>query len=300
MDFFGAILGNVPYLGHLVACCLSFYGMYYTLSRINLSTRKLLFALLFLSLPTFSIWTNIFGKECVIVFALGLVFGYLIELKENKNLRPKCIQLVGFYLVLVFKPHYLIAILELISIIWIWRNIQSKILKFIFMVLMVIFNLSILYLTKDIVDELSWVIISHFSLDGASTRDASFIWTDKYDFFRHAFQGMYIAFIGPTFSEALSKPIQMFVFFESMVILNVFLYLFSKQLIFDLSRSKINLFFMAVILNTFFWMLFVHYPFGVLNPGSAVRYRSGFVHFLFFLLLYFTQIRKMYLIKPIG
>ena len=95
---------------------------------------------------------------------------------------------------------------------------------------------------------------------------------------------MFIAFIGPTFNEALNKPIQIISFLESMFILIIFTYLILVN-VFNKLRFRIYIF--IIIINCFFWFLFVHYPFGILNPGSALRYRSGFYPFLILLLFYF-------------
>ena len=43
-----------------------------------------------------------------------------------------------------------------------------------------------------------------------------------------------------------------------------------------------------------FWILFANYPFGIMNPGSAIRYRTGYI---LFVVLIFTLLlsRDVYL-----
>ena len=291
MDFIGSILGRVPFIGHTFASMISTYGIWYALRKLRLSNFELLLILVFLSFPTFSIWTSIFGKEAFAVFYLGVIFGYLIGFFESNRIKPNKIEVLAFYLLLVFKPHYSIAIIQTIAFFYFWKRYKSLDLRVAFIFSIFLFNSLILFIFRDVIDEFSFKIINHFSLDAASTRDASYIWSQKYDVFRNMYEGMLIAFVGPTFSEAMNKPIQLLAFIESMVIVTALLSLIITSLMKDLYRLKFNLLTSCVVFNFLFWFLFVHYPFGALNPGSALRYRSGFLHIILFMVFYFCYYR---------
>jgi len=138
---------------------------------------------------------------------------------------------------------------------------------------------------------------AHFSQEAGSNRENT-IWVEQYDFFRNAAYGMYIAFVGPTVDEALSKSIHMLAWIESMLILAAFGILSVKYILTSTLRSTFNVMFVCGFSLVTFWILLVHYPFGALNPGSAIRYRESFYAFL--VILFFFMYRKAITSLPAG
>jgi hypothetical protein len=129
---------------------------------------------------------------------------------------------------------------------------------------------------------------AHFSLEAGSTRENT-IWVNDFDVFWNAPYGMLISFFGPTINEALSKPTHLFAFLESLFIVLVFFYGLLKLTLISINTGRLNVYYLGVFLTAMLWILFVHYPFGALNPGSAIRYREGFYAFLV-ILFYFSYI----------
>jgi hypothetical protein len=111
---------------------------------------------------------------------------------------------------------------------------------------------------------------------------------------------MFIGFMGPTVSEALSKPTHLLAFLESFFILSVFSYALLKLSMITINTGRINMFFVSVFLTATLWILFVHYPFGALNPGSAIRYRENFYGFLVVLFYFcYIEVKRNYKIGNI-
>ncbi|MDD2791240.1 MAG: hypothetical protein PHU40_11335 [Sulfurimonas sp.] len=277
---FGTVLSNVPFL------ILSFYGVYYSVSRLKLTKKQLFLVLFLLSFPSFSIWTSIVSKEAMGVFFMGVILGYLIDLMDDKNRKIKFIEYLAIYLLLIFKPQYFIAIFSLWSFIKIsfLLNLQAngKSILFLFHVVVVVVAF---YYFREMINDLSFIMPAHFSLSSGSTRENT-IWVNDYDVFYNAPYGMFIGFFGPTLSEVLQKPIQGIAFIESIIILSFFSFFLIRIVLKVINTSKINVFLIAMLLMSLFWLLFVHYPFGVLNPGSAIRYRENFYGFLVVFLFY--------------
>jgi hypothetical protein len=179
-----------------------------------------------------------------------------------------------------FKPQYMIAVFAIFGFTYISRKFGLRAFSKMFLFLVaIVLGASVLYYFRDLIDSLSKMMPAHFSMEAGSTRENT-IWVEQYDFFRNAAYGMYIAFVGPTFQEALSKPTHLLAWFESMIILAVFGVLLLKYLFISVRRSRVNVMFLAGFSLVAFWILLVHYPFGALNPGSAVRYRASFYAFL--------------------
>jgi hypothetical protein len=239
-----------------------------------------------LSLPSFGVWTSIAGKEARGVFFMGIILGYIIDILGNNRFKPKFIELIAFYLMFLFKVQYSIAIFSLIIYIYLSRKLKLKGYgKFFLMLFHIILAIIGFYIFKDIINELSFIMPKHFSLDSGSTRENT-IWVNDYDIFFNAPYGMFIAFWGPTLDEILTKPLQSIVFIESLIIFSFFLYFFFLLMKNSLKTFKINIFLLSLVSIIIFWLLFVHYPFGVLNPGSALRYRENFYGFLVVFLFY--------------
>lgn len=284
---FGEIFTHLPF------CFLSFYGIYYSVSRLKLSNKQLFFVLLLLSFPSFGVWTSIASKEAVGVFYMGIILGYFIDLMENKKRKLKLIEYVALYLMFIFKVQFFAAIFPL------WVYIKFSYLlnlksfgKSTLLLLHIFISISFFYYFREDINAISFILPDHFSLDAGSTRENT-IWINDYDVFWNAPYGMLIAFWGPTFSEIIQKPIQSIVFIESLVIFLFFMYFIYKASNLVVKTGKLNIYYFSIFFIAVFWLLFVHYPFGVLNPGSAIRYRENFYGFLVVLLFYLYQKIKL-------
>lgn len=279
----GPVLANIPFL------VLSCIGVYYPVSRLKLTKNQLILLLALLSLPSFGVWTSIASKEAFGVFYLGVILGFFIDfIKGNPNKRYF---LLAFcvYLCVIFKPQYLVGISALFTFVFVSRKFALLGFgKIVILILFFVFSFFALYLFRNEINELSFIIPRHFSLDAGSTRENT-IWMNDFDVFRNAPYGMFIAFFGPTLSEALSKPTHLLVFIESALIVGVFLFALLQLFIVTINTGRLNIFFIGVFLTASLWILFVHYPFGALNPGSAIRYRENFYAFLV-ILFYFCYI----------
>jgi hypothetical protein len=106
---FGTYLGNFPFL------VISFVGVYYPVSKINLTKKQLLGVLAMLSLPSFGVWTSIASKESVSVFFMGMMLAAYIDIYEHRPIQNKFFFLLSVYLCLVFKPQYIIGVFAIFS-----------------------------------------------------------------------------------------------------------------------------------------------------------------------------------------
>lgn len=291
-SLFGGIVANFFFM------LLSFYGIYYSVSRLQLSPRKLFFILFMLSLPSFGIWTSVASKEAVGVFFLGILAGNLINYIKEQTVDLK-LSIFAIYLCLLFKPQYMLGLVSLFIFIFVTKILNLKgIGRFLLLIVFFILSFVLLYLFSDVINELSFIIPQHFSADASSTRDNK-IWLEDNDIFINAPYGMYIAFVGPTLSEALSRPTHLLVWLESLFIIILFLISCSKLIGFSLHTRCFNIYTFGLFITVTTWILFVNYPFGALNPGSAVRYRENYYAFLvvIFYFSYLESFRNRNLIK---
>jgi len=287
--FLGPVIANLPFV------LLSIYGIYYSVKRLSLNNKELIALLTVLSFPSFGVWTSIASKEAVAVFFLGVVLGFIIDVIKRNPKKNYILVLFSFYLCWLFKPQYLLGIFSVLTFVVISKKLSLKGMgKLILLVIFFMVSLMVLYIMRHEINELSLVMPLHFSLDGGSTRENT-IWINDFDVFWNAPYGMFIGFYGPTALEALSKSTHFLAFTESLLILLAFFYAVLKLLLISINTGKLNVYFLGVFLTATLWILFVHYPFGALNPGSAIRYRGGFYAFVVILFYFgYTEVNKQY------
>lgn len=283
----GTILGNLPFM------ILAFYGIFYSVSRLKLTSPQLLFLLFLLSFPSFGIWSSIAGKESMAVFFMGIILGYIIDLINRDRYKIKLIEILAIYLLYIFKPQYSLAIFSLLFYIVVSNKFNLKSFgKSFLLILHILLGFIGFWIFKDVINELSFIMPEMFSTTAGSTRENTF-WVNDYDVFFNAPYGMLVAFFGPTLNEVIAKPIQSPFFIESLIIVLLGVYVFLYGLIYTIITKKINIYLFSLFFISLFWLLFVHYPFGVMNPGSALRYRENFYAFLV-VFIYFIYLKMKY------
>jgi hypothetical protein len=214
-------------------------------------------------LPSFTIWSSLAGKEALVVFSIGILGAYVINGLKG-DWRFGAFELVALALIFLLKNHYMPAIIFLIVGLFVTQRVRQK--GFVIL-LGGIVSLIPLYLFRDAIDSLSFNVIRHF-IGYGSSRVA--FWENPYDVFVKAPYGMFLAFFGPTLAEANGGLLQMASFLESTLLVAGLALL----LIWRLPRLPVFAFIAGVF--TLFWILFATYPLGILNAGSAVRYRTGY------------------------
>ncbi|MDA1101390.1 MAG: hypothetical protein O2967_20690 [Proteobacteria bacterium] len=247
---------------------IAFVGIFKFLMAVEGTTRRYL-ALLMLS-PSFNIWSSVAAKEALIVFFVGTICAYLIRLYENR-MKIGALEILCAIGIFVFKVHYVPALLAIYLFIVVGKQVKQK------AALVVgagLFSLVPLYLLRDKVDAMAFGIAPHF-LGYGSTREA--YWIEKYDVFFKAPYGMFQGFFGTTLEESASGPLQMASFLESAIIVGALLLIFLRGV------HKLPVFSFFAGISSLGWLLFASYPLGILNAGSAVRYRTGHMLLVFFI-----------------
>lgn len=282
----GSTLGNVPFI--FLAC----FGLIYSASRAGFSTRNLIFLLIVLSFPSFGIWTSIASKEAVCVFWLGLLLGAIFDINYKRKVNLWLMAL-AFYLGLIFKPQYVLVVIILMLLVYFRNSNKVSVPKTLFIVILIAAcALSGLYLFREELNLISFQIPLHFDPNARSTRSND-IWVEDYDIFFNAPYGMFIALQGPKVSEAFSNLAMLPFLLESWILFGLLgLGILSALLRCVIVNKRISIYLWSLFACALLGFAFAHYPFGVLNPGSAIRYRSGFMGF-WIVLFYWLYLQSM-------
>ena len=279
-SLFGQILANIPYM------LLSYCGIYYSVSRLILSKKELMILLFgFLSLPSFGVWTSICSKESIGVFFMGILAGYIIDLYYKRRTKMKLIEFFALYIGIIFKAQYIAVVESVIIFIYLVRKGRFAYRGIILLSLLYVGSIFALVNTfYDEINQVAMIIPYHFNPDALSTRENTLI-LEYGDVFYNAPYGMFIGFWGPTFQEVLNKPEQSIAFIESGIIIFAFIIFLFRIFLRSLQCRKVDVLLAFILLTSMILILFVHFPFGFMNPGSALRYRENF--YAFFVVLVF-------------
>jgi hypothetical protein len=259
-----SLVGNNAILIDLVFQSIGFFGLYRLLKSVDSGTRKYLY-FLFIT-PSFTIWSSVAGKEAILVCITGIIAAYLVDLFNHRG-RVTLLLLASVAVLTIIKPHYLPAILFVFFVGKFVRYFRQKeALTLVAGLVSILF----LYLLSDYINDISFQIAPHFyPQNDNSTREI--YWVEPYDIFWKAPYGMFQSVYGPTLAEAFGgNPLQFLTFFESAVMLIVLVYFGYRRL------PKLPVLSAITVAVGMFWILFLNYPFGIMNPGSAVRYRTGY------------------------
>lgn len=264
--------------------------------------KPLLAACLFL--PHFLIWSGIVGKEALAIAGFLLFIKSCVDLAIRNKL--KIIPLViGFFLGVVERPHYALAYAYLffISLVFIKSKIPLMSLfsprksKLIFLSVMAYLGV-LCYQFRPILSGplLKFMFEAQryfYNFVNSGTNRWDIVWQHPKDFFTNLPWGIPISIIGPTSSEALARPVLFPVFLEGCIafLLLIFLFYMLMQLIKKYPQYSTLIiwgFIPAVLIG-----LLMNYPFGIFNPGSAIRYKQTLAPLLYFYPLLLTAaIRK--------
>lgn len=272
---FGMILSQIP------ALILATLGVTLPIFYSGIRNNFLLVILFFIAIfPSNGIWTSMHSKEAIIVFSFGASICYLINFLEKGMIIPRVLPIIGFLGLLIFKP-LLFATFVLVSVLIILKfklkpGFEQIILITLSVLICFVFYV---YFSSEI---LSFMLEleAHFD-DGGSSRENTF-WNDEMDVLFWLIPGGVMSFMGPTVVEAVSSPFMLVVFIESIFIVFLLLTLIC-YLSFRLNKD-ISIFVLMLLVALV--LLAYHYPYGMFNAGSAIRYRSGFLSHLFFLIVY--------------
>lgn len=277
-----AIFFGEPILVNIGFQSITFVGLVYLISSIKVPDRYYVAALVLL--PSFTLWTSIASKEAIVASALAIASGYIIKFYYREG-KIKLIHIVSAAVLYIFKFHYLAALGFFFAAAVIGRYVRQRAFSALVVGLL---SLVGLYVMRDKIAKMAefvqWSILS--GPMGRSTRVESFF-VEQYDVFAKAPIGLFQAYFGPTIEELTKSPLHVLSFVESTILTGVLVYLLAKRL---RSLPVYNLIVGSFVL---FWIVFANYPQGIVNPGSAIRYRSGWIILVIVVITTFMS-REMY------
>ena len=113
----------------------------------------------------------------------------------------------------------------------------------------------------------------------SSMRNQNIEWNEAKNFYFSSFLGSFISFSGPAISDVYSRPIFILHFIESLIINIFIIYLVISMLNLNKTISNFPFLFLFGIMSCYFIGLIIHYPLGLFNIGSSLRYKQNLIPF---------------------
>lgn len=263
------------YMAHFSFAMISVLGLVYYYQ----TGGRRLTLLLTLFLPSTLVWSSVVGKEAIFCGGLGLALvvwsSYTVR---DLRWHEVFIAAISLGVCFSFRPHYAVALSWLFVAAFSIKHLKDKAPIF----LLSLFFIGAISAYFLVWDELLFRAYSGIESTARASRFESFgIVAKSLDGFQQFKSylplGVLIGIIGPLPSEVL-KRIEFLPFFIEGVII-----LLSPLLIYIwASRHALP---QEVLFKKIFWwclipailmLMLIHAPFGLLNPGSATRWRTNF------------------------
>lgn len=298
-----SILGSellVALVTSIFVGCIIWYCIYPLYRYID----KWLFWVSFL-LPHFLVWSGYIGKEPIAIAFLLLFVKELIEITFSGGKRHYVLLVLFGSVCLFIRPHYFISFLFLAAVtllikvreFTLSRKIKWNAFALIFcspLILTAVFGIVIYRnIVTEIFHQVMYIAQQYFLSYSAGNSNRYWINWDKIgDYFINIWWGVPVSIIGPTPGETLHHLKYVPIFIEG-VISFVLIFIFMKKLM----RTKMDSYLKHIITFGFIpavvIILLTHYPFGLFNPGSAIRYKQALAPLLYFYpLLFMAEYRR--------
>lgn len=276
-----------PLATHIVFSLFAASSVLYYSSK-SKSNSWLLLILLF---PSALIWTSIVGKEAIYYGCVGIFLILWIDLVKEKLSYRHLALIILLVICSLLRPHYSISLLWLgLSAIAIKNNKSNNnwLISFIFV-------LTIVGIIYFLIPELAERGYGGIDQTARASRNLTLNIHTLEAFKSQISTGMLFGIIGPLPSELLCRPEFIPFFIEGIVVLiaplAIGFILFKKTL-----EIKNHIYFSNFIYGVapaIIILVLTHAPFGILNPGSAIRWRVNF-ELIFYMapLLLFLEAKK--------
>ena len=288
----------IDFFVHLAYSLFSFYCLKLLIESLKLSRKLEYFLVFMLILPSFGTWTSVIVKESLScsLSSIGLI--WIVNLINNEKIRfPMLINIICIYFTLVLRPIIGFSLISLISTIYVYRvPFLNKYAKAFFIIgFITIFSGAAVFLALNYIKD-EFIPLAEYYFDprfstSKSARPLGF-WKTAADFYLKAPEGIFIANLGPNLIESINNPFFIPYFFEGLIFIGVTFYLLITNILYEIRRAIFNPVFLFTIFFGIIVVLLFNYPFGLYNPGSAIRYRCSYYHVIIVLLLLFYSNEK--------
>ena len=288
-----------PFITHSVFSLFSGIGI--LILSYSMKSKLILVLLLF---PSALVWTSIVGKEAIYYGCVTVILAiWSIQISDYRKRKNVALHLgcsLMLIVCLVLRPHYTIPLIYILSTSFVLYTFTAKKLKaiLIFIIFTSIIALIIymmIFMPQDLIARGLGAIdpqsrASRFEYFNMNHLDPNLVYS-KTLILKEGIFGI----IGPFPSELLVRLEFIPFFIEGILILILpifFGFILQKTQNYHLYKK----YFYIALIPAILMSILIHAPFGILNPGTAIRWRVNFelIFYAFPLILYLLSKNKKF------
>lgn len=238
--------------------------------------------------PHFLVWSGSSSKEQIVIICGIIIINFVVGrlFVRNNSFIGLLFAIFALVMIFIIRPNYFVIYFTIfftaLCASWLNSIVSDRIsigiwfLIFVLSIFLLTFALTLheTFFSEDVIYFMMRVQNSFLAYTTAGSNRTDIQWSNLYDFFYNSLWGIPQGFIGPTFGEIISKPIQAPAFLEGIIYLIVLLFLLFR--LFQLAQTSRPL---RIHILPFIFVgaiiIFVSYPFLIFNPGSALRYKQS-------------------------
>lgn len=260
-------------------------------------------------LPHFLIWSSLASKEAIFLIPSLFLISFCAKLAFDEPLRRW--QTGCYFLILCFiffmRPTYAIGYgyllisslilsssfsLKIKQILPIKKFSNSSAILLLFIILGVMLFTVYLYAfdSQSDIDTYMSSFQSYFLSYDGNTNRSNIEWDWPVNFFSNMPWGIPFSIIGFTPAEALEQVKYLPAFLEGIIAFLFLISLLTKLIRTAKVDSNVRSALYFCFLPALFIMILAHYPLGIFNPGSAIRYKQSLAPALYFYPLFLLSL----------
>lgn len=259
-----------PLSTHIIFSLFSASSVLYYISK-SKNNSWLLLILLF---PSALVWTSIVGKEAIYYGCVGIFLILWIDLIKEKLSYRHLILIIPLMICSILRPHYSISLL--------WLGLSAMIIKnnkgnntWLICFTFVITLVGIIYF---LMPELTIRAYESIDPEARASRNVVLNIHTIEAFKSKISTGILFGIIGPIPSEIVNRPEFLPFLIEGILVLfapfAIGFILFKKT---QETKNRIYILnWIYGVIPAIIILILIHAPFGILNPGSAIRWRVNF------------------------
>lgn len=279
-----SITGNVV-LAQLVFSLAAAAGVVYVVRQAALHGRYRWPLLMILLVPNFGVWASVAGRESLFIALLGFFLGAVLGYFRRPRLFHLSLALACVAGMVFIRAPYGLGLALFLAMFLLYRSgprtrtsagVQVLLLALAaVVVLTIVWQALDQYITVEVLPRAK----SYFTLHSDTTRTWVHI-DDAADLFSSLWWSLPLALVGPTPMEVVERPLMLPFLLSGLVVFACLLH--SLVLAFRAPPGMLRKILVVGWLPALAFILVTYVPFGIYNPGSAIRYASSFLLFLVF------------------
>jgi hypothetical protein len=272
-------------LAQLVFSMVAAAGVIYLIHQARLHGRYRWPLVLILLVPNFGVWASIAGRESLFISMLGFFLGAVLAYYRRPGVLSLLLAVACVAGMIFIRAPYGLGFALFLSMFLLYRSgarvnasagVQVLFLSIAALVVLAFaWELLDTYISVDVLPK----AMGYFTLQSDTTR--TWVRIDSAaELFLSLWWTLPLALVGPTPMEVIARPTMLPFLLSGMAIMGCFLY--SVVLAFRAPPGILRKILIVAWLPSLTFILIAYVPFGIYNPGSAIRYASSFLLFLAF------------------